>query len=178
MKAVFLDRDGVLNKPVIRDGKPYPPASAAEFEIYPDALASVQKLREMMFQICVVTNQPDVARGATTAAEVDAMHELLRNALSIEHFYVCCHDDADQCECRKPKPGLLTRAAADLQLCLSGSYLVGDRWRDVECGHAAGCTTIFIDRGYTEPLRRESHFRALDLAEAVAIIVSRERHSA
>jgi len=177
MKAVFLDRDGVLNKPVIKDGKPYPPSSVADFEIYPEVFVALRKLRQMNFRICVVTNQPDVARGIQKQSVVEAMHRRLRDALGIKDFYICWHDDADHCDCRKPKPGLITRAAADHRIFLPGSYMIGDRWRDVNCGLAAGCRTIFIDRGYNESLRREPHFRALNLGEAIDIIVSQERHS-
>jgi D-glycero-D-manno-heptose 1,7-bisphosphate phosphatase len=98
------------------------------------------------------------------------MHERLRTELGIEDFYVCWHDDPDGCDCRKPKPGLLTRAAGDHGITLSGSYMIGDRWRDVDCGHAAGCTTIFIDRGYSERLRKEPDFRAQSLDSAVDMI--------
>jgi D-glycero-D-manno-heptose 1,7-bisphosphate phosphatase len=176
MKAAFLDRDGVLNKPVVRDGKPYPPATAAEFEIYEDAPEAVRRLRGMGFQVLVVTNQPDVARGTQTRTEIEAMHGRLRAELGVEDFYVCWHDDADACDCRKPKPGLLRRAALDHGITLSESYMIGDRWRDVDCGHAAGCRTIFIDRGYSERLRREPDRRTRNLAEAVDII-GQERHA-
>jgi D-glycero-D-manno-heptose 1,7-bisphosphate phosphatase len=169
-RAAFLDRDGVLNVPVVRDGKPYPPATAAEFEIYPDVPGAVQALREMGFAIFVVTNQPDVARGAQKQSEIEAMNEKLRDATGLKDFYVCWHDDGDACDCRKPKPGLLTRAAAEHGISLADSFMIGDRWRDVDCGHSAGCKTIFIDRGYSERLRKEPDYRACDLASAVAVI--------
>jgi D-glycero-D-manno-heptose 1,7-bisphosphate phosphatase len=177
VKAAFLDRDGVLNRPVVRNGKPYPPASVADFEIYEEAAGAVRRLREMGFRVLVVTNQPDVARGAQTRSEIDAMHERIREDLGVEDFYVCWHDDADECDCRKPRPGLLTRAARELGISLSESYMIGDRWRDVDCGHAAGCRTIFIDRRYSETLRLEPHRSARDLAEAVDII-EQERQTA
>jgi D-glycero-D-manno-heptose 1,7-bisphosphate phosphatase len=174
-RAAFLDRDGVLNRPVVREGKPYPPASVADFEIYAEATGAVRKLREMGFRVLVVTNQPDVARGAQTRSEVEAMHDRLREELGIADFHVCWHDDADECDCRKPKPGLLTRAAREFGISLADSYMIGDRWRDVDCGHAAGCRTIFIDRGYSERLRKEPHLRARDLAEAVDMIEQERR---
>jgi D-glycero-D-manno-heptose 1,7-bisphosphate phosphatase len=164
----------VLNRPVVLNGKPYPPASLDEFEILPDAAQAVSLLRDLGFLMFVVTNQPDVARGAQTRTTVEAMHERLRESLQLTEFYVCYHDDADSCECRKPKAGLLLRAAADHQLSLPDSYMIGDRWRDIDCGHAAGCQTIFIDRGYAETLRKPPHFRAPGVHAAAAIISAYE----
>ena len=173
-RAVFLDRDGVLNRPVVINGKPYPPGSLDEFEILPDAASAVALLRNLGFHLFVVTNQPDVARGTQARSAVEAMHARLRDCLQLTDFYVCYHDDADSCECRKPKSGLLLQAAADHELSLTDSYMVGDRWRDVDCGHAAGCKTIFIDRGYAEALKKQPHFRALDLHDAARIISTQE----
>ena len=173
-RAVFLDRDGVLNRAVIRNGKPYPPATLDEFELLPDAVSALPSLRSRGFLLCVVTNQPDVRRGTQRQSVVEAMHEVLRHHLPLDGIYVCYHDDPDGCHCRKPKPGLLIDAAAEHDICLESSYLIGDRWRDVDCGHAAQCTTILIDRGYDERLRKHPHFRAPDLVAAAAIIFSLE----
>jgi D-glycero-D-manno-heptose 1,7-bisphosphate phosphatase len=150
LRAVFLDRDGVLNRAVIRGGKPYPPASLGELEIPPDVPGALAALKERGFLLLVVTNQPDVARGSQQRAVVERMHEALRAALPIDDFFVCYHDDKDICDCRKPKPGLLLQAARKYGLELRSSYLIGDRWRDIDAGQAAGCSTIWIDRGYTE----------------------------
>ena len=137
-RAVFLDRDGVLNRPVVRDGKPYPPASVEELEISPDAPAALAALKQAGFRLYVVTNQPDVARGSATRAAVERIHAALAEALPLDGFYVCYHDDSDRCECRKPKPGLLLAAAAEHGISLRASYLIGDRWRDIEAGQRAG----------------------------------------
>jgi D-glycero-D-manno-heptose 1,7-bisphosphate phosphatase len=150
LRAVFLDRDGVLNRAVIRGGKPYPPASLSELEIPPDVPGALAALKERGFLLLVVTNQPDVARGNQQRAVVESMHEALRAALPIDDFFVCYHDDKDICDCRKPKPGLLLQAARKYGLELSSSYLIGDRWRDIDAGQVAGCSTIWIDRGYTD----------------------------
>lgn len=172
-RAVFLDRDGVLNRAIVRNGKPYPPASVEEFEVLSDVHESLAELRNHGFGLYVVTNQPDVRRGAQPYHVVQAMHAKLRSSLPIDGFYVCYHDDADRCDCRKPKPGLLLAAAAEHRICLRASYMIGDRWRDVDCGHAACCTTILVDRGYVEPLRKQPHFRVADLAGATALILGR-----
>jgi D-glycero-D-manno-heptose 1,7-bisphosphate phosphatase len=150
LRAVFLDRDGVLNRAIVWDGKPYPPAGLHELEILPDVPAALAILKDCGFLLLVVTNQPDVARGLQQRATVESIHAALQQALPLDDFFVCYHDDADACDCRKPKPGLLAQAAAKYRLDLGASYLIGDRWRDIDAGQAAGCETIWIDRGYTE----------------------------
>ena len=174
-RAVFLDRDGVLNRPMVRNGKPFPPDTLEQFEIVPGAWEALLELRELGFRLCVVTNQPDVARGSQQRSVVEAMHGVLRDALLLEDFYICWHDDADGCPCRKPKPGLLLAAAAEHGVSLPESYMIGDRWRDIDCGNSAGCTTIFIDAGYNENLRTAPHFRAPDLSTAARLISTKER---
>lgn len=150
LKAVFLDRDGVLNRAIVRDGKPYPPANADELEILPDAPEALAALKAAGFLLLVATNQPDVARGRQQRSVVESIHEKLRGALPIDDFLVCYHDDRDGCDCRKPNPGLLLQAATRYHLDLPACYMVGDRWRDIEAGQAAGCSTVWIDRGYAE----------------------------
>ena len=149
-RAVFLDRDGVINKSIIRDGKPYPPASVRETAIVEDALPSLLRLKQEGFLLIVVTNQPDVSRGSTARESVEDIHRFLSAHLPLDDFAVCYHDDQDACTCRKPLPGLLLAAAATHGVELSSSYLVGDRWRDIDSGAAAGCRTILIDYGYNE----------------------------
>jgi D-glycero-D-manno-heptose 1,7-bisphosphate phosphatase len=150
LRAVFLDRDGVLNRAIMRGGKPYPPANLAELEILPDVPGALAVLKACGFLLLVVTNQPDVARGSQQRAVVEGIHEALRKALPIDDFFVCYHDDRDVCSCRKPKPGLLLQAAGKYGLELRSSYLIGDRWRDIEAGQAAGCSAVWINRGYAE----------------------------
>lgn len=147
--AVFLDRDGVLNEAVIRDGKPYPPADAAALKIAAGARESLDALHAAGYLLIVITNQPDVARGTQTREAVDAIHARLRTELPLDAVYACCHD-GDGCNCRKPKPGLLLNAAADLGIDLARSFMIGDRWRDVDAGARAGCRTVFLDFGYGE----------------------------
>lgn len=149
-RAVFLDRDGVLTRALVRDGIAYAPVTPAEMEIDADAPAALARLKAAGFLLVVITNQPDVARGITRFEDVDTMHATLRAALPLDAFFVCYHDNADGCECRKPKPGMLIAAAATHGVDLARSYMVGDRWRDVDAGAAAGCRTVWIDRGYRE----------------------------
>jgi D-glycero-D-manno-heptose 1,7-bisphosphate phosphatase len=149
-KAVFLDRDGVLNEPVLRDGRPYPPSGLDELIIIPDAEASLARLKLQGFLLLVVTNQPDVRRGTSTEAEVEKINRYLAGNLPLDDFFTCYHDDSDHCDCRKPLPGLFTKAAAKHGIDLASSYMIGDRWRDIDAGSAAGCRTILIDRHYNE----------------------------
>jgi D-glycero-D-manno-heptose 1,7-bisphosphate phosphatase len=148
--AVFFDRDGVLNEPVVRDGKPYPPATVAELQISPGAKSALDGLRAAGFVLICVTNQPDVARGTLTFATLEALHEKLQESLSLDEVIACTHDDSDHCTCRKPQPGMILDAARRHTIDLNRSYLVGDRWRDIDAGHAAGCRTILVDRQYDE----------------------------
>jgi D-glycero-D-manno-heptose 1,7-bisphosphate phosphatase len=166
--CVFLDRDGILNEAVVRQGRPYPPSSVEELRILPGVPESCAHLSGAGFALVVVTNQPDVARGTTDLAQVDEIHASLRHQVSIDAVYLCPHDDADGCGCRKPRPGLLMQAATDLDLDLAQSYMVGDRWRDIEAGQQAGCRTVFVDRGYDEkrPVAPDAIVASLPDAEA------------
>lgn len=173
-RAVFLDRDGVLNEAVIRNGKPYPPQSVAEVRLVDGAAIALNRLKALGLPLIVVTNQPDVARGAQTAEAVEAIHRRIGGELPIDEFLSCFHDDEDFCECRKPKPGLILDGAAEYGVDLSLSFMIGDRWRDVDAGHAAGCLTIWIDRGYREAgPSRPPDARVGSLGEAVEWVIRR-----
>jgi len=175
VRIVFLDRDGVINRALERDAKPYPPRSLEEFEILPEVPAACAKLKAAGFQLVVATNQPDVGRGTLAQSIVENIHAHMMAQLPIDRVEVCYHPGKGQsdCQCRKPKPGMLVRAAQALNADLSRCWMVGDRWRDVDCGYAAGCKTIFIDRGYAEELKQKPDFTAKNLLEAAEIILSR-----
>ena len=171
-RAVFLDRDGVINRAVVRDGKPFPPSSPGEVEVLPDARDALLRLRDAGYMVIVVTNQPDVARGTQERAAVEQINSRLANELAIDDFVVCYHDDAAGCACRKPSPGGLLEAAERHQVDLESSYMVGDRWRDIEAGQRAGCTPFFIDYGYAERQPTPPFERVSSLAEAAERIVT------
>ena len=160
-RAVFLDRDGVLNRAFVRDGHPYPPARVDDLEVLPGVTAAVERLREAGYRTIVVTNQPDTASRST----VDEINRGLRSVVPVDEVLVCPHDDADGCGC------LLVDAAERLGIDLSASVMVGDRGRDVEAGHRAGCRTVFVDRGYDEPHPDHSDAQVPDLPAAVAWIL-------
>jgi len=172
-RAVFLDRDGVINRALVRDGKPYPPANLAAMEILPGVAQALQALHAAGWLLIVVTNQPDVARGTTTRAEVDAINLHLQQSLPIDEFRTCYHDSGDGCDCRKPLPGALLTAAKVHNIELGTSYMVGDRWRDTEAGERAGCKTIFIDYGYAEKQPQTVNHRVQSLEEAAYIILGK-----
>jgi D-glycero-D-manno-heptose 1,7-bisphosphate phosphatase len=149
-RAVFLDRDGVINKAVVRDGRPYPPANVQSLEVLPGVPEALEVLRAAGYLNVIVTNQPDIARGKTLLSTVEEIHEYLKSKLAIDGIYTCSHDDSAKCDCRKPAPGLLLRAANDLHIDLKSSFMVGDRWRDIVAGRLAGCRTAWIRYGYNE----------------------------
>ena len=149
-RAVFLDRDGVLNKSIVRDGRPYAPTSLAEFELLPGVIDATHALHDHGFLLIVVTNQPDVGAGRLERNTVERMNAQIRTSLPIDDIKVCYHVDDDECACRKPKPGMLIEAAREWNIDLSASVIVGDRWRDIEAGQAARCKTVFVDAGYDE----------------------------
>jgi D-glycero-D-manno-heptose 1,7-bisphosphate phosphatase len=173
-RIVFLDRDGVINRALEHESRPYPPRTLAEFKILPEVPAACAKLKAAGFLLVVATNQPDVGRGTLDQAIVEKIHVHMTAQLPIDRVEVCYHSGKglSDCDCRKPKPGMLLRAARELNADLAQSWMVGDRWRDVDCGHAAGCRTIFIDRGYAEELKHPPDFRAQNLLEAAEIILS------
>jgi len=176
VRAVFLDRDGVLNRAVVRDGKPFPPKDLSEVEILPGVVESLRTLKAAGFGLYVITNQPDVARGSTPRATVDAINRHLLSSLALDEILTCFHDDADDCDCRKPKPGFFYKARDERGVDLDASFMVGDRWRDILAGQNAGCRTIFIDHGYLE--RRpdpEADFVCQSLSEATAWILAQKR---
>jgi D-glycero-D-manno-heptose 1,7-bisphosphate phosphatase len=149
-RAVFIDRDGVINRAVIRDGKPYAPDRLDDLELLPGVPEAMADLHAAGFRLIVTTNQPDVAAGRVARSVVEAMHTRLRETLPLDDIRVCFHVDADRCDCRKPLPGMLVSAARDWDVDLAASFMVGDRWRDIDAGRAAGCRTILVESGYDE----------------------------
>lgn len=174
-RAVFLDRDGVINRARVRDGKPCSPATLAEFEILPGVADALESLDRAGLLLIVATNQPGVAQGTQKREVVEAMHCRLLDELPLDDIKVCYEIDSPTCTCYKPKPGMLLEAARERSIDLARSYMVGDRWRDVGAGKAAGCYTVFIDRHYSEPLTDEPDAVCTDLIEAAAIILQHMR---
>lgn len=178
VSAVFLDRDGVINANIERDGRPVAPTSLEQFHLLPGVPEAVQKLKSAGFLIVVVTNQPDVRTGRTPLAVVEAMHAEIRKQMPVDAIKACYHVDADGCNCRKPKPGLIVDAAREFGVDLASSYVVGDRWRDTAAGKAAGCLTVFVDYGYEQDGPNQPDMIVKSLPEAVTHILDRIQGSA
>lgn len=172
--AVFLDRDGVLTEAYVRDGVPTPPRTLSEFRLLPGAAEACADLRRAGFVLVVVTNQPDIARGVQTRAQVDSLNDRLRQLVALDEVVVCPHDDADACACRKPLPGMLLSAAARLDLDLARSASVGDRWRDVEAARRAGVAAVHVERHYDEPPPAGARVTVAGLPEAAVWIKRQE----
>lgn len=173
-RAVFLDRDGVLTVPEFRNGRSYAPRRLEDFRLYPDAVKSVQDLKAAGFVVIVVTNQPDVGAGLVDIGVVEEMHRRLRNAVAVDDIEVCYETHEQATERRKPGAGMLRDAARTWAIDLSASYLVGDRASDVEAARRAGCTALFIDLAYEEPLPVAQAATVGSLREAADWILHRE----
>ncbi|MCF7689149.1 MAG: HAD-IIIA family hydrolase [Cephaloticoccus sp.] len=173
--AVFLDRDGTLNVCRVQNGRPYPPAAITEFTLLPGVATACRRLHAAGYVLVVATNQPDVGRGSQTQSNVEGMHARLQELIpEIAHIEVCYDSGrGEPSPRRKPEPGMLLEAAAALNLNLANSWMIGDRWRDIDAGHAAGCRTILLDYGYEEALRQKPDFVAPNLTEAARIILAR-----
>ncbi len=167
--AAFLDRDGVLNASLIRKGKPCPPSSLREVQILPGVKEAIELLIENDYLPVVITNQPDVARGTKKLFEIELINDFIGRKTGISNFYICPHDDIDQCKCRKPKPGLIEIARREIGIDLGKSFLVGDRWRDIEAGQSLGIPSYFIDYSYNELKPKSPFTKVSSLLEAVEV---------
>ena len=169
-KAIFLDRDGVINKVFIKDNLPTSPPSFDQLEILPGVKEAILILKKLNFVCLIVTNQPDVSRGKIEKKTVIKMNNHLKDEIKLDDIFVCYHDDHDNCKCRKPKAGLLLEAGKKWDINLRKSYMIGDRWKDIEAGRSAGCKTIFVDYKYSEKKPQKPNFITDSLFSAVHII--------
>ena len=169
-KAVFLDRDGVINKAFIKNGLPESPNSLSELEILPGVKESILRLKKLNFICLVVTNQPDVQRGKIKKNTIIKMNNFLKKKIELDDIFVCYHDDHDNCNCRKPKPGLLLQARKKWNVDFKKSFIVGDRWRDIQAGKKVGCKTIFLDYKYKDIKPKNPDYVTDTLLNATYII--------
>lgn len=169
-KAIFLDRDGVINKVIMRDGKASSPWKLEEFEILPGVKECLEAFKEMGFLNIAFTNQPDVSRGFLEVEDLEKMHKIMKERLPIDEVKFCPHDNKDNCPCRKPKPGLILEAAKKYSIDLKRSYVIGDSWKDIKAGKAAGCKTFLLRREYNKDYQKDYDFEVYNLKETVDII--------
>jgi len=149
-KAFFFDRDGILNKPIVKNFKPYSPRHLKELYLNFELIEFIKKLKQKKFKIIVVTNQPDIKYGKLSMYTLKNINSIIKKTFFIDDIFVCNHGKNDNCECRKPKPGMLKKASKKWKIDLKKSYLIGDRWKDIVSGETMGCTTIFMDYNYNE----------------------------
>jgi D-glycero-D-manno-heptose 1,7-bisphosphate phosphatase len=174
--AVFLDRDGVICRTFIRNGKPYAPSKMEDFKLMPNSHHSVMLLKQEGFKVIVVTNQPDIGNGIVALEVVESMHQKLRKKSMVDDVILCAHRQDEGCECRKPRPGMLIHAANKHGIDLNKSFMIGDRASDIEAGKNAGCRTVFIDRHYAEPPPLNPETTVNSLQKAVAYIITNNKN--
>ena len=167
-KAIFLDRDGIINHTVCRDGKYVSPRTFKEFQFKEGVKEFIQKAKKENFLIIVVTNQPDISRGLMKIEDLEKMHHLLKKNRLVDEIFVCPHDDADNCHCRKPKPGMLLEASKKYQIILKKSFIIGDSLKDIGAGNDAGCKTVLWQETYNEKV--EADFKVKSFKEILKII--------
>ena len=171
-RAIFLDRDGILNFTAVKNGKSHPPLNLKETIINPSAKLVLPILKQEGYLLIGITNQPDVVRGEQKQEVIEEINNHLLNCLPLTEIFVCYHDNEDNCNCRKPKPGLIFQAAQKYKISLTNSYMIGDRWKDIEAGKCAGCKTIFIDYKYNEGhTDTKPDYSVDDISEIIEIII-------
>ena len=173
-KCVFLDRDGVINKPIIIDDKPYSPRNRNEFELFPNIGKYLKKISSLNFFTIIITNQPDIRTKHIDEKLLNEFHNIIRSKMPITDIYVCKHIASDNCYCRKPNPGLILTAAKKYKINLKKSYFIGDRWKDIDAANKAGCYSIFIDYGYKEKLKTNPKNNVKSVKQAFDIILNIE----
>lgn len=170
-KAVFFDRDGVINKSIVKNNKPYPPSSISEFVWNGNIIEIIEKLNQKGYKTIIFTNQPDVARGTQSLEKVEEIHDKIKKETLIDEIYSCYHDSQDNCDCRKPKPGMLLSAQKKYGINLKQSYVIGDRWKDIEAGKQVGCKTIFIDYNYDEKISSKPDYTVANINAVERILL-------
>ena len=166
-KAFFFDRDGILNKSIIKNHKPYSPRFPKELILNRELLSFIKKLKNKGFLIFVVSNQPDIKKGKLSKYSLKIINSIIKKYFLIDEIYICSHEKNDNCKCRKPKPGMLIEASKKWNVDLKKSFLIGDRWKDITAGTIMNCTTIFIDYNYRESKPRNSNYNFINISKMI-----------
>jgi D-glycero-D-manno-heptose 1,7-bisphosphate phosphatase len=175
-RCVFLDRDGVINQSIIVNKKPFSPRTKSEFKFIPNIKNLISKIVELNFYTIIITNQPDIATAHLDEEMLKYFHDKIRRKIPITDIFVCRHISSQNCFCRKPKPGLILEAAKKYNIDLKKSYLIGDRWKDINAANEVGCHSIFIDYDYTEKLETKPNNHVKSMAEACDVFFKKERN--
>ena len=175
-RAVFLDRDGVINKSFTLNGKPKAPLTFKEFRFLPNSKKSISLLVKNNFLVFVITNQPDIGNGITKLSEVILMHDKICNQTEVKEIFLCPHSQKNDCSCRKPKAQFVLLAKKKYILDLTRSYFIGDRFADVQTGINAGCKTIFINRQYDEACPEDHDYEVKNIYQAVKLIINKKAY--
>jgi D-glycero-D-manno-heptose 1,7-bisphosphate phosphatase len=160
-KAIFFDRDGVLNKLIYRDGGFYSPQKFSQFKIEKEAMKVTKTTKSLGFLNLVVSNQPDISRQKMNEADLGRMTNLLKKELTIDDVFYCKHDDIDNCKCRKPSSGLIIEASKKWNIDLKNSFLIGDNWKDIEAGKDINLKSFLLDKDYNEGFEFEDRLKNL-----------------
>ena len=175
-KAIFIDRDGVINRSNVLDGKPHAPLFFNDFFILNNVFESLEKIKNKGYKTIIITNQPNLSpkRATLSITELNKMHNFIKDKSCVDEIYVCPHVDSDMCKCRKPKIGNIVKAKKEFNLDLSLSYFVGDRHQDIKCANNAklkGC--FFIDYKYNETLKHvdEKLFKSCIVVKSLSDVV-------
>jgi D-glycero-D-manno-heptose 1,7-bisphosphate phosphatase len=154
-KAVFIERDGILNE--VRPGPKHQivPLTLEEFKVRQEVVEPLRRLKQVGFVLIVTSNQPGLSRGYQSRRELDRMHDIVRRIFPVDDIMVCPHDEADHCPCRKPRPGLLIEAAFKWHLNLDHSFVISDKWQDAEAARTAGCTSLLLKSPWVGQVHRD-----------------------
>ncbi len=175
LKAIFLDRDGVLNKCININRKCFAPINFKSFKLYPYVRSSIRKLKEKKYLIIVITNQPDINKKRINWAEIKKMNNLLFD-IGIDDIYICPHNQKSNCLCRKPKLGLITKIKKKYKINFQKSYLVGDRISDMQLAEKIKCKPLFINRYYLENKNYNAKKSFYSLKGAVNYILDKNQY--
>lgn len=159
-KNIFLDRDGIVNNIIMRDGVVSSPRTFEEFKFRDDFLEFAKKI-DISLNFFLVTNQPDVSRNLLKLEDLNLMHNKLNNILPFKEILVCTHDDSDNCNCRKPKPGMLLKAINENKLQHNNCLMIGDSSKDIDAAISAGIDAYLLDTYYNKGLNYKHKIQSL-----------------
>lgn len=161
-KAVFFDRDGVLNHLVQRNNSYYSPQKFEDFKMFDDAKEIISKVKQLGYLAIVISNQPDITRNKLDQKELDKMTDILFKHLEVDDVFYCIHDDHNDTGCRKPKRGLFLLAQKKYNINFDDSIMVGDTWKDVEAAKNAGIKMYLIDKHYNQDITNVNRINKLE----------------